>query len=88
MNTETRFDELYQECKRHAKTARLVQPVACGNWLVAIESMPGVFLMVKGDATPNEVAAQLAIRHVEAEAREVYVQRASVTQTHGAEVLQ
>jgi len=86
MDIESRFDDVYQECKRHAKTARLIQPVAHGNWLVAIESMPGVFLMVKGDATPSEVACQLAIRHVEAEARQTYLERASVMQT--SEVMQ
>lgn len=78
MNTETRFDDLYQECKRHAKTARLIQPVAYGNWLVAIESMPGVFLMLKGDSSPSEVACQLAIRHVEQEARAMFLQRATI----------
>lgn len=88
MDFENRFDELWKECKHHAKTARLIQHVAYGNWLVAIESMPGVFLMVKGDATPSEVACQLAIRHVEAEAREVYLQRISVTHMHGSEVMQ
>lgn len=88
MSTETRFDEIFRDYKNHAKTARLLQPIAHGNWLVAIESMPGVFLMVKGDASPSEVACQLAIRHVEAEAREVYLQRISVTHMHGSEVMQ
>lgn len=78
MDIETRFDELYRECKRHAKTARLIEPVAHGNWLVAIESLPGTFLMIKGDATPNEVACALATRHVEQEARAMFLQRASI----------
>lgn len=84
MNIETRFEELFHECKRHAKTARLVEPVAHGNWLIAIESLPGVFLMLKGDASPTEVAITLAIRHVEAEAREVYLQRSSITKMQTA----
>ena len=80
MSIETRFDELWHEYKSQAKTARLIQPIACGNWLIAIESLPGVFLMIAGDATPNEVALELAKRHVEAEAREMYLQRASTVQ--------
>jgi len=87
VNIEANFNELFKECKGHAKTARLIQPVAHGNWLVAIESMPGVFLMVKGDASPAEVAAELAKRHVEAEAREAYLQRASATHV-GSELMQ
>jgi len=87
VSIETRFDELWHEYKSQAKTARLIQPIACGNWLIAIESMPGVFLMIAGNATPNEVAAELAKRHVEAEAREVYLQRASATHV-GSELMQ
>ena len=81
MSTETRFDEIFRDYKKHhAKTARLIEPVAHGNWLVAIESMPGVFLMIAGDATPNEVAVELAKRHVEIEAAQIYLQRASMVQ--------
>lgn len=87
MSAETPFDNLWKDYKPHAKTARLIQHVAYGNWLVAIESMPDVILMIKGDATPSEVACQLAIRHVEAEARQIFLQRAA-QMSKGSEVMQ
>ena len=77
MDIESRFDELWRYYKTHAKCARLVQHVAYGNWIVHIQSLPDVFLMVKGDASPSEVACQLAIRHVEQEARAMFLQRAT-----------
>lgn len=87
MDIESHFDELWRYYKTHAKSARLVQPIIASNWLVAVESMPGVFLMVKGDASPSEVACQLAIRHVEQEARAMFLQRAA-QMSQASEVIQ
>jgi hypothetical protein len=79
-DTQTRFDNLFPQYKPHAKTARLVQPVAHGHWLVAFNSLPGVFLVIKGDASPDELAAALAIRHVEAEARGLFAMHSADVQ--------
>lgn len=75
---ENRFNDCFQECKRHARTAKLIMPIAHGYWIIGFESLAGYFIAIEGSSSPDQVAAALALRQVEFEARELYTQRANI----------
>lgn len=84
---ENRFNDCFQECKRHARTAKLIMPIAHGYYIVGFETLKGFYIAIEGSASPDQVAAALALRQVEFEARELHQQKLTLAQmsTQGGE---
>ena len=68
MSHEQNFLELVNQALRIAHSAKRLDHIISGHYLVGFDSAPGLFVIARERSTPRELAVQLAIRQIEADA--------------------
>lgn len=76
MNREKKFTALVEQKLRTAQSVIWLDPIVENFSLVGFEQVPGLYLMAPKPSTPRELAVALAIRQVEAEAQNAFIESA------------
>jgi hypothetical protein len=72
MSTEEKFLQLVAQARPLVRSARLLDRIVQDHYLVAFDSLPGIFMVVAGDSTAQQLAVALAIRETERQAAEAF----------------